>query len=74
MDLTTQLADSNIAHACYAANLAEFAFGRDIGSGEQTLVSDLQEQSKDGDASIKNMLLAMIKSPEFTSARTGAAQ
>ncbi len=74
VDLTTQLADSNIAHACYAANLAEFAFGRDIGAGEQTLVSDLQEQSKDGDASIKNMLLAMIKSPEFTSARTGAAQ
>ena len=49
-----------MTHSCYAANLAEFAFGRDLGSGEATLVSDLQTQSHDDDASIKSMLLTMI--------------
>ncbi len=73
-DLAAQLAESNVAHACYTANLAEFAFARDIGTGESTLVSALQAQSRDADASIKNILLAMIKSPEFSTARSGAAQ
>lgn len=72
VELTTQLAESSVAHSCYAANLAEFALGRDIGSGESTLVSSLQAQSRDADASIKAMLLAMIKSPEFTRARSGS--
>ncbi len=73
-DMTTQLAETNVAHACYAANLAEFAFGRDIGAGESELITALQAASRESDASVKNLLLAMIKSPQFVSARSGAAQ
>jgi hypothetical protein len=68
-DLTTQLAETAVAHTCYAANLAEFALSRDLGAGEVTLVTDVQGQSQANDASIKQMLLTMIQSPSFTTAR-----
>lgn len=68
-DLTTQLAESPIAHACYVANLTEFALARDLGTGEVALLTSLQAQSKESDASVKNMLLTMLQSPEFTNAK-----
>lgn len=69
-DLTSQLAENQVAHSCFVANLAEFVFARDVGTGEVPLLSGVQEQSHAGNASIKAMLLAMIQSPQFTNART----
>jgi len=68
-DLTTQLAESPVAHACYVANLAEFALARDLGAGEVALLTGLQTQSQGSDASLKDMLLTMLQSSEFTSAK-----
>lgn len=68
-DLTTQLAESPVAHACYVANLTEFALARDLGAGEVQLLTTLQTQSQASDASVKSMLLAMLQSPEFTHAK-----
>lgn len=68
-DLTTQLAESPVAHACYVANLTEFALARDLGAGEVALLTNLQSQSQASDASVKSMLLAMLQSPEFTNAK-----
>jgi hypothetical protein len=68
-DLTTQLAESPVAHACYVANLTEFALARDLGTGEVPLLTNLQSQSQGSDTSVKNMLLAMLQSPEFTNAK-----
>jgi hypothetical protein len=71
-DLAATIADSETAHSCYAAHLTEYVFSRDIGSNEAQLVTTLQGDSRGDDASLKAMLLAMIQSPEFSMARTGA--
>lgn len=67
-ELTSQLAQNPVAHSCYAAHLAEYAFARDLGSDESDLVSAAQAQSLDASASIKSIMLAILTSPAFTSA------
>jgi len=69
-DLTTQLAESAVAHACYVAHLTEYALARDLGAGEAALLTGLQTQSQGSDASVRDMLLGMLQSPEFTNAKT----
>jgi hypothetical protein len=71
-DLVELLGDSLQAHGCYAANLAEFALARDIAGGEGELVEELQRMSIEGDASIKDILLTMVKNPLFVTAKGGA--
>lgn len=71
VDLASQIAESPTAHSCYSAHLAEYVFARDIGSGETALVTTVQNQSLAQSASLKEMLLALLESPEFATARTG---
>lgn len=69
-DLAPALAESTTAHACYTANLAEFALSRDLGAGDTPLLESVFSASKDDSASLKEMLLKLISSSEFATART----
>ncbi len=71
-ELVGLLADSQQAHGCYSANLAEFALARDVAGGEGQLVEGMQTISMDDDASVKQLLLATVQSPIFTTAKAGA--
>lgn len=71
-DLAPAIAEHPIAHACYTARLTEFVFARDVGSGETDLISAVQDESMNADASLKQMLLTIMTSPEFSTARTVA--
>lgn len=68
-DLAQQLAEGATTHSCYAANLGEFAFARDMGVGEAALLTSAQAESQSMNASVKELLLTLIASPEFTTAR-----
>src|SRR5690606_3562208 len=69
--LTELLADSGRVHACYVAHVAEYALARDVGVGEADLLKELGESSLATDLSIKEILLAAITSPRFTTATSG---
>jgi hypothetical protein len=71
-DLVGLISDSQQAHGCYAANLAEFALARDLAGGDGELVSELQRASLEDDTSIKDILLTMVKSSLFVTAQGGA--
>jgi hypothetical protein len=71
-ELVQLIGDSQQAHGCYAANLTEFALARDIAGGEGELVTELQRLSLEEDTSVKDILLTMVKSPLFVTAKAGA--
>jgi hypothetical protein len=71
-DLVALIGESQQAHGCYAANLTEFALARDIAGGEGELVTELQRMSLEENTSIKDILLTMVKSPVFSTAKGGA--
>jgi hypothetical protein len=71
-DLVELIGESQQAHGCYAANLTEFSLARDIAGGEGELVGELQRMSLEDDTSIKDILLTMVKSPLFVTAKGGA--
>lgn len=70
-ELVSLIGDSLQAHGCYAANLTEFVLGHDLASNEATLVTELQDASLDDDLSIQNILLHVIRSPQFAMAQGG---
>ena len=69
-ELMANLADSPEAQACYARDLAEYALARDVDEADRPLVNELSGSGAIG--STKAMLLAVIRSPRF-STRTGGA-
>ncbi len=71
-ELAKLLGDSQQAHGCYAANVAEFALARDLGGLDEELVSLLQAQSLQQSLSIKDALLALVQSKTFTVALGGS--
>ncbi len=71
-ELTALLAESQEAHGCYAANLSEFALGRDVAGGDAALVTALQQASVAERRSLKDTLLAIVTSKEFTTALGGS--
>jgi hypothetical protein len=70
-EMVNILADSGTAHACFAARLAEFSLTRDLGQGEAELIQSLTNQSHNSNASVKDLLLALVQSPAFTNQKTG---
>jgi hypothetical protein len=72
-ELMALLAESPEAHACYGRNLGEFALARDLDSGDRPLVNELGQTSTTGTGSVKAMLLAVARSPLF-STRIGGTQ
>ena len=64
-ELMPLLAASPRAHACYARHLAEFGLGRDIDARDKVLVDSLQRASVLEGESIKELLMAVVSSPEF---------
>ncbi len=70
-DMAKIIADSETAHACFSARLAEYALTRDVSGNDKGLVEDLMKQSHASDASIKELILALVQSPAFTNAKTG---
>jgi hypothetical protein len=71
-ELMAILAESPDAHACYSRRLGEYALGRDMNETDRQLLNDMLATSTGTAGSIKNMLLAAIRSPRF-STRTGGA-
>ncbi len=72
VDLAALLSESSQVHGCYTANLAEFALGRDVGGAEVDLVADLQEASLQGNGSIKEIMMTIVRSPQFVLSKGGA--
>ncbi len=72
VELTNLLAESEQAHGCYSANLTEFAFTRDLAGGDGDVVTALQSGSIKDKRSVKDTLLSILTSKEFTTALGGA--
>lgn len=71
-ELVALMAESQQAHGCFSANVAEFALARDVAGLDQELVTGLQEQSLGQRLSVKDSLLAVVQSKAFTVALGGA--
>jgi len=65
-ELMALLADAPEAHACYSRRLGEFALARDMDETDRQLVNEILATSSGDAGSIKNMLLAVIRSPRFS--------
>jgi hypothetical protein len=67
--LLALMATAPQTHQSYSAHLAEFVLARDIAEKDRTFVNTLGQTSM-GAASIKQIALAIIKSPAFTTRGT----
>ncbi len=72
VELTSQISENETAHSCYAAHLAEFTFARDVDASDVDLVTSIEAQSLEGNASLKTMLLSLLTNPEFALAHTSS--
>jgi hypothetical protein len=72
-ELAGLLAESQQAHGCYNASLAEFFLTRDLAGADEALVTAMQQASLGSDMPVRELILLMIQSPLFTHAQ-GAAQ
>ncbi|MFV8749632.1 DUF1592 domain-containing protein [Nannocystaceae bacterium ST9] len=60
-------------HACYVGHLIEYAWARDTGASDFTLIDDLAARSAAGELSIRQMLLELTQAQGFlTRPPTGA--
>ena len=64
VELSQVIAESGMAHRCYAKHWLEFAYGRDAKKGDNALIAKLGEESLGG-SSIKATLLRLIESDAF---------
>jgi hypothetical protein len=67
--LLTLLASQAQSHQTYSANLAEFVLARDVSEKDRTFINTLGDNSMTT-SSIKQLALAIIKSPAFTTRGT----
>lgn len=73
-ELIAIMAEHQQAHGCYSAKLAQYVLARDVAGREAEQISAMQQASFTGDASTKELVLSMIKSPLFTTAQSGVTQ
>jgi len=71
-ELMAILADSPEAQSCYARNLTEYTLARDVDETDRPLVNELSQTSLGAAGSVKAMLLAVIRSPRFSTRNGGA--
>ena len=69
-ELMTILADSTLAHTCYAKKLAGYALQRDIAESDRPLLDGLGAVSRGH--SLKELVVALVRDPAFRS-RPGSA-
>jgi len=72
-ELLQLLAESPQAHACYAKHVGEFTLGRDLDEADRAATMELMMQSLSEGKSLKELVLAVIRSPAFMT-RDGGAQ
>lgn len=72
-ELMQMIASGSQAHECYAKKLASYALQRDLVDGERPLVESLGATSRTTNASLKEVMLALVKSDAFRT-HVGGAQ
>jgi hypothetical protein len=65
LELSERLAESDAAHACYMQHLLEYSLGREHERADDPLLDRLAEQSLDDDASIEDLIVALVTSRTF---------
>lgn len=73
VELMNLIAENKMAHECYSRYVASYGLGRSLGQTDRGLVDSLAAHSLNDDASTKELVLALIRSPEF-STRGGESQ
>lgn len=71
VDLMHTIASNEMAHECYSRYIASYGLGRMLGESDYDLVKNLATQSLSNEASTKELVLALVGSPEFNT-RAGA--
>ncbi len=61
-------------HACYVAHLIEYAWARDTGATDKTLIDDLAARSVGGELSIRQMLIELTQAEGFLTRPPTATQ
>lgn len=67
-ELMAILAQSRLAHGCYAKQLAEFGLARGLSPQDASLVEGLQNESLQQNASLTDLVVALVTSETFRSA------
>jgi hypothetical protein len=70
VDLMNTIANNEMAHECYARYVASYGLGRMLGEKDYSLVKTLAAQSEQN-ASTKDLILALVTSPEFLTREGG---
>lgn len=73
-ELMQRIADGQQAHDCYAKHLAGFALQRDLDPNDQGLIDQLSTASRAPGSSVKQLVLALVSDPAFTTRATGGTQ
>jgi hypothetical protein len=63
-ELMSIMADNDMAHRCYAKHLVEFSLQRDLSAADEPLIDELAQLSMN-EASIKDMIVELVKKPAF---------
>lgn len=71
-ELMEIMASTQMAHACYAKNIASFALQREIASTDAELVNGMMKTSLDGGASVKELLVDLVAHPAFSTRYGGS--
>lgn len=71
-ELMQLIANGTQAHQCYAKKMASYALERDIVDGERPLVESLGQTSLASGASLKELMLALVKNDAFRTHVGGA--
>lgn len=71
-ELSRQLADQPGAAQCVARRLFRWTFGRFEAAGDEGYVASLEQESIASKAAMRNLLVNLAKSEEFTLVRVGA--
>lgn len=64
-ELMAILAESPLAHGCYAKNLTEFAMARFLTKNDAELVTELQQRSSAQDKSLVELITALVSSEGY---------
>jgi uncharacterized protein DUF1592/uncharacterized protein DUF1595/uncharacterized protein DUF1588/uncharacterized protein DUF1585/uncharacterized protein DUF1587 len=64
-ELMQRIAGGSQAHECYAKKLASYALERDVVESEHALVQSLGATSRQTGASVKDVMLALVKTDAF---------
>ena len=65
VELATAMATSAGVHECYVTHVLEFVYGRPHSKSDQSLISRLSATSLADDASVRSILLGLVKTEAF---------